>query len=48
MQLLHPRNWARTTGYSNGMAAEGRQVFVAGQVGWNARRVLSARLHDLT
>ena len=38
MQLLHPRNWARTTGYSNGMAAEGRQVFVAGQVGWNARQ----------
>jgi len=32
MQLLHPRNWARTTGYSNG------QVFVAGQVGWNARQ----------
>ena len=38
MQLLHPRNWARTTGYSNGMAAEGRQVFVAGQVGCNARQ----------
>ena len=38
MQLLHPGNWARTTGYSNGMAAEGRQVFVAGQVGWNARQ----------
>ena len=38
MQLLHPRNWARTTGYSNGMAAEGRQVFVAGQVGWNGHQ----------
>ena len=38
MQLLHPGNWARTTGYSNGMAAEGRQVFVAGQVGCNARQ----------
>ena len=38
MQLLHPGNWARTTGYSNGMAAEGRQVFVAGQVGWSARQ----------
>ena len=24
-------------GYSNGIAAEGRQVFIAGQIGWNAR-----------
>ena len=38
MQLLHPRNWAPTTGFSNGVAAEGRQIFVAGQVGWNARQ----------
>jgi enamine deaminase RidA (YjgF/YER057c/UK114 family) len=36
MQLLHPKNWAPTRGFSNGVAAEGRQVFVAGQVGWNA------------
>ena len=38
MRLLHPKNWARTSGFSNGVAAEGRQVFVAGQVGWNARQ----------
>src|SRR5712691_2448742 len=38
MQLLHPKNWAPTKGFSNGVAAEGRQVFVAGQVGWNARQ----------
>ena len=36
MQLLHPKNWAPTSGFSNGVAAEGRQVFVAGQIGWNA------------
>jgi enamine deaminase RidA (YjgF/YER057c/UK114 family) len=36
MQLLHPKHWARTRGFSHGVAAEGRQVFVAGQVGWNA------------
>ena len=24
-------------GYSNGVAAEGRQVFIAGQIGWNER-----------
>jgi enamine deaminase RidA (YjgF/YER057c/UK114 family) len=34
-QLLHPRHWKRAKGYANGIAAEGRIVFVAGQVGWN-------------
>jgi enamine deaminase RidA (YjgF/YER057c/UK114 family) len=38
MQFLHPKNWAATKGFSNGVAAEGRQVFVAGQIGWNARQ----------
>jgi len=38
MQFLHPKSWAPTRGFSNGVAAEGRQVFVAGQVGWNARQ----------
>ena len=38
MQLLHPTDWAPAKGFSNGVAAEGRQVFVAGQVGWNARQ----------
>jgi enamine deaminase RidA (YjgF/YER057c/UK114 family) len=35
-QLLHPRHWKRAKGYANGIAAEGRIVFVAGQIGWNA------------
>ena len=38
MQFLHPKNWTPASGYSNGVAAEGRQIFVAGQVGWNARQ----------
>jgi enamine deaminase RidA (YjgF/YER057c/UK114 family) len=38
MQFLHPKYWARTRGFSHGVAADGRQVFVAGQVGWNARQ----------
>jgi enamine deaminase RidA (YjgF/YER057c/UK114 family) len=38
MQFLHPKSWAPTKGFSNGVAAEGRQVFVAGQIGWNARQ----------
>jgi enamine deaminase RidA (YjgF/YER057c/UK114 family) len=36
--ILHPKDWTPTSGFSNGVAAEGRQVFVAGQVGWNARQ----------
>src|SRR5450631_2381233 len=36
-EFLHPDNWIASKGYTNGVAAEGRQVFVAGQVGWNAR-----------
>ena len=35
MEILLPQGWQRPKGYSNGIAAEGRLVFVAGQVGWN-------------
>jgi enamine deaminase RidA (YjgF/YER057c/UK114 family) len=37
MQLLQPPGWARPKGYSNGIAARGTLIFVAGQVGWNAQ-----------
>ena len=37
MQILQPPKWARPQGYSNGVVARGRTVFVAGQVGWNAQ-----------
>jgi enamine deaminase RidA (YjgF/YER057c/UK114 family) len=30
-----PPGWPRGRGYAHGIAAEGRLVFVAGQVGWN-------------
>lgn len=36
MQLLQPEGWEKPRGYSNGVAADGRLVFVAGQIGWNA------------
>lgn len=36
MQILQPEHWAQPRGYSNGVVAEGRLVFVAGQIGWNA------------
>ncbi|HEV7587470.1 MAG TPA: RidA family protein [Longimicrobium sp.] len=34
-EILQPEGWAPAMGYANGVAAEGRMVFVAGQVGWN-------------
>ncbi|MBI4292913.1 MAG: RidA family protein [Betaproteobacteria bacterium] len=37
MQILQPPSWPRPRGYSNGIAAKGRLIFVAGQVGWNAK-----------
>ncbi len=38
MHFLHPKNWAPAKGFTNGVAATGLQVFVAGQVGWNAEQ----------
>jgi enamine deaminase RidA (YjgF/YER057c/UK114 family) len=36
LEFLHPRHWKRARGYNNGVAARGRLVFIAGQIGWNA------------
>ena len=33
-QALLPEGWPRPKGYANGVAATGRQVYVAGQIGW--------------
>lgn len=35
MKVLNPENWPRPKGYSNGIEATGRQIFVAGQIGWD-------------
>jgi enamine deaminase RidA (YjgF/YER057c/UK114 family) len=35
METLQPPGWPRPHGYANGVAAEGRLVFVAGQIGWD-------------
>ncbi len=34
-EKLHPKNWKKASGYSNGIAAEGRTLFLGGQIGWN-------------
>jgi enamine deaminase RidA (YjgF/YER057c/UK114 family) len=35
LKILQPEGWAKPLGYSNGVAARGRMIFVAGQIGWN-------------
>jgi len=35
---LQPPGWAPAKGYANGIAARGTQVFVGGQIGWNAQQ----------
>jgi enamine deaminase RidA (YjgF/YER057c/UK114 family) len=37
---LSPPGWPPPRGYSNGVAASGRQVFVAGQIGWDETEAL--------
>ena len=37
-RVLHPSGWAKAKGYANGIAAEGRLVFVGGMIGWNAEQ----------
>jgi len=37
LTVLQPTGWARPRGYSNGISAQGRIVFVAGQIGWDAQ-----------
>lgn len=42
MDVLQPPGWVRPKGYSNGIAARGRTVFVAGMVGWTAEERFEA------
>lgn len=34
---LHPDGWASPRGYSHGVVSAGRQVMLAGQIGWNPK-----------
>ena len=40
MRILQPPDWPRPRGYANGVTAEGRLVFVAGQIGWDATGIV--------
>jgi enamine deaminase RidA (YjgF/YER057c/UK114 family) len=36
-QVLQPEGWIAPKGYANGIEARGRQIYVAGMIGWNAQ-----------
>ncbi len=40
MQIIQPPDWKPPKGYANGVLAEGRLLFVAGQIGWDAEQRL--------
>ncbi|MCA7120353.1 MAG: RidA family protein [Acidibrevibacterium sp.] len=41
-QILHPKHWKATSGYTSGLAASGRVVFTSGIVGWNAEQIFAS------
>jgi len=43
MKTLLPPGWPRPHGYCNGIEAEGRLVFIAGQIGWTPQGVFEER-----
>lgn len=43
-EFLQPPGWAAPKGYSNGVSASGRHIFLAGQIGWNeSQQLVSSR-----
>ncbi|MBQ4825000.1 RidA family protein [Leisingera sp. HS039] len=40
---VHPEGWKPAKGYANGMVAEGKLLFVGGQIGWTADQVFEAQ-----
>jgi enamine deaminase RidA (YjgF/YER057c/UK114 family) len=37
-QFLNPAGWKQARGYSNGVAASGRMLFLGGMIGWNGQQ----------
>ncbi len=36
-RVLQPEGWLEPKGYANGIEARGRQIYVAGMIGWNGQ-----------
>jgi enamine deaminase RidA (YjgF/YER057c/UK114 family) len=45
-RLLSPPSWPRPRGYSNGIAATGETIFLAGQIGWDAQGNFATGMAD--
>ena len=43
MKCLHPAHWPRPKGYSNGVVANGRTIFISGMIGWDAQGKMVSR-----
>src|SRR5690242_18375539 len=43
-RILQPSSWPRPRGYSNGIAAAGETIFLAGQIGWDTEGRFAAGL----
>jgi enamine deaminase RidA (YjgF/YER057c/UK114 family) len=41
-EVLQPEGWAKPSGYANGIAARGKMIFIAGQIGWNEQCVFES------
>jgi enamine deaminase RidA (YjgF/YER057c/UK114 family) len=39
VKVIHPEGWAAAKGYANGVVAEGKVLFVGGQIGWDKDQV---------
>jgi enamine deaminase RidA (YjgF/YER057c/UK114 family) len=37
-QFINPQGWAAPKGYANAVIATGTQIFLGGQIGWNAQQ----------
>jgi enamine deaminase RidA (YjgF/YER057c/UK114 family) len=43
-EFLQPPGWPAPKGYSNGVSTRGRQIYLAGQIGWNeSQQLVSSR-----
>ena len=38
LKVLAPKDWLPPKGYANGVVADGRQVYIAGQIGWDRQQ----------
>lgn len=44
IEVIQPAGWKPPKGYANGVLAEGRRLYIGGQIGWTADQVFEA--HD--